>query len=150
MNKKGYLFLLICSVAFVFAIGYFYGYAKDNVPGGETYYLGEKEIALFQTYQDTEEQIFFIEQSARLSALSASKENFQSDFEAKFSQYLDGTVITLQDYTFTYKAENNQMKIIGICSKELEIKEKYYTYSIKPNFKVVVPYSTDSNSELFV
>lgn len=150
MNKKGFIFLIISSVAFILAIVSFYGYAKDNVPGGETYYLGEKEISLYQTYQDTEEQIFFIEQSARLSALSVSKENFQQDFQSKFSQYLEGTGIALQDYTFIYNNENNEMTIVGICSKEIEVKEEYYTYSIRPNFKVTIPYSTEESDNLFV
>ena len=150
MNKKALVMLYFCLVGFVLAIILFYGSTKDHISGGETYYLGEKEVHLFEVYQEQENKIFFIEQSARLSALSASQENFQSEFESKFSKYLEGTGLTLQDYSLSYKTENNQMTIIGICSKDLEVKETDFTYTIKPNFKVVVPYSVEDSENLFV
>ena len=143
MSKKGFVLLYISTIAFIVAIFVFYGSIGKQTPGGETQYLGENEISVFQSYQEAETRIYFIELAAQLSAKAASQDNFQADFERKFAEYLekDDVGVKSADYSFTYQTVSGTMTIIGISSKELVIEQGNLVYREYPNIKVTVPYA---------
>ncbi|MDP3728858.1 MAG: hypothetical protein Q8R18_05415 [bacterium] len=146
MNKKAFIFLYICAISFIIAIFVFYGSVGKQNPGGESLYLGEKEIQVFETYQEAEQQLYAIELAATLSAKQTSQENFENDFEKIFSEYLKKYSLTIEDYSFTYTAKEGTMTIVGKTTKQLTFQEDVYTYTISPDFKVTIPYTTTEES----
>ena len=139
MNKKAFVFLYICSIAFIIAIFLFYASVGKQSPGGETLFLGEKQIQVFQTYQEAEQERYAIELAALLSAKQASQENFQADFETHFSEYLKKYTLEIDKYSFTYQTGEGTMTIIGTTEQVLEFKEEWYTYTLTPNFQITMP-----------
>ena len=146
MNKKALVFLYISSFAFLIAIFVFYGSVGKQTPGGESLYLGEKEINLYQVYEQGAQEQYAIKLAATLSAKKASTENFQADFEKYFSQYLKQYNLNIQDYTLTYTQTSDTMTIVGITEKVLEFKGRNYIYTITPSFSVTIPYKTEQTS----
>lgn len=142
MNKKAFVFLYICSISFIIAIFVFYGSVGKQSPGGESLYLGEKEIQVFETYQQAEQQLYAIELAALLSAKQASQENFEHDFEKVLNEYLKKYSLNAEDYDLSYTAKGGTMTIIGKAKEPLVFKEDLYTYSIAPDFKVGIPFTT--------
>jgi len=142
MNKKAFVLLYISTLAFIIAIFVFYGSVGKQTPGGATKFLGESEIEVFQTYQEAEMRIYFIELAARLSAKQASTENFQEDFERMFTSYLENNDLGIkrEDYLLTYTSGAGTMTIVGIASKEIILEEGNLIYSIAPNFRVSIPF----------
>mgnify|MGYP001588837093 CR=1 FL=1 len=147
MNKKAFVLLYICVLAFIIAIFVFYGSIGKQTPGGESLYLGEKEIALFQSYQEAEQTRYAIELAALLSAQQTSQENFETDFKATFAEYLKNYGLTIDDYSFVYEKSENTMTIIGKTEKVLEFKGENYIYTLTPNFKVTVPFEAKEETE---
>ena len=155
MNKKAFVFLYICTISFIIAIFVFYGSVGKQTPGGESLYLGEKEIQIFKTYQQAEQERYAIELAALLSAKQASEDNFQRDFEKMFSEYLKKYTLEADKYSFVYQTGEGTMTIIGTTDQVLEFKEEWYTYTLTPNFQVTVPYAgeettTVEESNIFV
>lgn len=148
MNKKAFIFLYICVFAFLISIGVFYRNV-GNQAGGDTLYLGEHEIEVFEAYQEGEEYIYYIQLSAQLSADKASKDNFKQEFESEFSKYLKNYDLTMEDYAITYTSSGDSTKIIGICNKQLEVKREDFVYKAYPNFRVVVPFSLENEEGIF-
>ena len=146
MSKKAFVFLYICTVGFIISIFVFYGSVGKQTPGGESLYLGENELEVFQTYQQAEQDLYALELAALLSAKQASQENFQADFEKIFAEYLKKYNLTLEDFTFTYTTKEDTMTIIGKSTKEFVYTEEVYTYKIKPSFKVRIPFQTTEES----
>src|SRR3989338_1736753 len=141
MNKKAFVFLYICTISFIIAIFVFYGSVGKQTPGGESLYLGEKEIQVFETYQQAEQQRYAIELAAILSAKQASQENFQADFEERFGQYLKSYSLEAEKYSFTYQISEGAVTIIGITEQVLELKEERYTYTLTPDFSITISYT---------
>lgn len=131
--------LWIVSFAFLIGIAVFYGNIGKQMPGGETKLLGENEIALFETYQTAEQDIYSIELAAQLSAEKASKESFMRDFKNTFAEYLQGTQLTISDYTFDCSSASGMTTLVGKTDKEVAYTENLYTYKVKPNFRVTLP-----------
>lgn len=131
--------LWIVSFAFLIAIAIFYGSIGKQMPGGETKLLGENEVALFETYQTAEQDMYYIELAAQLSAEKASEENFMRDFKNTFAEYLKGTQVTISDYTFDCSSASGMTTLIGKTDKELEYTENQYIYKVRPNFRVTLP-----------
>jgi hypothetical protein len=148
MNKKAYVFLGICGLAFIVAIVVFYRNANFQ-PGSDVSYFGEKEIELFQTYQEGEGILYYIQLSAELSASQASKDHFKEGFESKFSKYLENYNLTFADYTITYTPQGGKTIVLGKSSKSIIIEKENYVYEIIPNFKVEVPSEVGSSDNVF-
>ena len=147
MNKKAFVFLYISTVAFIIAAFVFYGSVGKQTPGGESLYMGEKEIQVFTTYQEAEQQLYAIEIAATLSAKKASQEHFQVDFEKEFGKYLKHYNLTLEEYAFTYTQNSATMTIVGITEKVLEFKGSNYVYTLTPSFSVTIPYKAEQVAE---
>lgn len=141
MKKNAFVFLYICTAAFIIAIFVFYGSVGKQNPGGQSLYLGEKELQVFESYQEAEQDIYAIELAALLSAKQASQENFESDFKEKFGEYLKQYSLSIEDYELTFTAKEGTMMIIGKAKKLLTYQEDVYTYTVEPHFKVSVPYT---------
>ncbi|HIH15621.1 MAG TPA: hypothetical protein HA360_03610 [Nanoarchaeota archaeon] len=148
MNKKAFVFLYICTISFIIAIFVFYGSVGKQTPGGESLALGEKEIQVFSTYQEAEQQIYSIELAALLSAKEASQDNFERSFEEKFAEYLKKYSLGIEEYDFTYTTKEGTMNILGKAQKSLIFKKEFYTYSIAPDFFISIPYDTNESSEM--
>ncbi|MBS3072303.1 hypothetical protein J4477_00530 [Candidatus Pacearchaeota archaeon] len=150
MNKKAMIMLYFCVFGFIAAAFLFFRYADDYKPTGDLY-LGEKQIEVFQTYQEADADIYYIQHAALLSSQKASKENFKSEFESELNSYLKYLKLTSNDFDITYYISNDKTIITGISKKQLSYTEIDYTYKIYPAFKVEVPYAlVDSSSEIFV
>lgn len=134
--------LYICTLGFIISIFIFYGSVGKQTPGGESLYLGEKEIQVFQIYQQAEEQRYAIELAATLSAKKASQNNFQADFEKYFGEYVKMYGFSPSDYTFTYTQNAGMMTITGITEKSVEFKKVNYVYTLTPDFSITIPYTT--------
>ncbi len=143
MNKRALVFLYICSFSFIIAVFVFYGSVGKQTPGGESLYLGEKEIQVFETYQQAEQQRYAIELAATLSAKQASQNNFQADFEKRFDQYLEKYSLEAEKYSFVYQTGEGTMTIIGTTEQILEFKEEWYMYTLTPDFSISVPFTTN-------
>ena len=143
MNRKAMVFLYICAIAFIIAIVTFYGSIGKQTPGGDTKLLGEKEIQLFGTYEQAEQDMYYIELAAQISAERASQENFQEEFEAQFAKYLEKKSITQEEYTFSYTESAGTMTIIGTAAKDIVYEEENYRYSLTPNFRVSIPFEME-------
>ncbi len=141
MNKKALIFLYICAFSFIISIFVFYGSVGKQTPGGETLFLGEKQIHIFETYQQAEQDRYAIELAATISAKQSSPENFQQNFQNTFDKYLKGHDLTKEDYTFTYTSSDNTMTILGTTDQVIEYSEEDYVYVIPPNFKITIPSS---------
>ena len=87
MNKRAMIMLYFCVFGFIAASFLFFRYADDYKPTGDLY-LGEKQIEVFQTYQEADADIYYIQHAALLSSQKASKENFKSEFESELNSYL--------------------------------------------------------------
>jgi len=149
MNKRAMIMLYFCVFGFIAASFLFFRYADDYKPTGDLY-LGEKQIEVFQTYQEADADIYYIQHAALLSSQKASKENFKSEFESELNSYLKYLELTSNDFDITYSASTDKTTIVGISKKQLVYTETDYTYRIYPTFKVEVPYALDSSSEIFV
>ncbi len=144
MNKKAFVFLYLCSIAFVISIAIFYGTVDKQTPGQESLYFGEKEINLFTSYQEAEEEVYFLELSARLAAKEASTENFEKEFEEKFGNYLLGTGLGVKDFDFVYEEGDSEMKIVAKSSAILTYyPDSFSKYTLTPSFSVTVPFETE-------
>jgi len=149
MNKRAMIMLYFCVFGFIAASFLFFRYADDYKPTGDLY-LGEKQIEVFQTYQEADADIYYIQHAALLSSQKASKENFKSEFESELNSYLKYLELTSNDFDITYSASTDKTTIVGISKKQLVYTETDYTYEIYPTFKVEVNYALDSSSEIFV
>ena len=149
MNKRAMIMLYFCVFGFIAASFLFFRYADDYKPTGDLY-LGEKQIEVFQTYQEADADIYYIQHAALLSSQKASKENFKSEFESELNSYLKYLELTSNDFDITYSASTDKTTIVGISKKQLVYTETDYTYKIYPTFKVEVNYALDSSSEIFV
>jgi len=149
MNKRAMIMLYFCVFGFIAASFLFFRYADDYKPTGDLY-LGEKQIEVFQTYQEADADIYYIQHAALLSSQKASKENFKSEFESELNSYLKYLELTSNDFDITYSTSTDKTTIVGISKKQLIYTETDYTYKIYPTFKVEVPYVLDSSSEIFV
>ncbi|MSR86291.1 hypothetical protein EXS74_02755 [Candidatus Woesearchaeota archaeon] len=147
MNKRALIFLYICSFSFIIAVFVFYGSVGKQTPGGESWYLGEKEIQVFETYQQAEQERYAIELAATLSAKQASQDNFQADFEKRFGQYLKEYSLEAEKYSFTYQTSEGTMTIVGTTEQVLEFKEERYIYTLTPEFSITIPYTGESTEE---
>ena len=137
--KKGMIFLYMMLGGFILAVALFYGAIGHASPGGQTLYLGENEIALYETYFNAEKDIYYLELSAIQSAKQASKENFETSFKSNFETYLTNSQMEIEDFEFTYKYTDDSVIIIALTEEELVYTNTVYTYSIKPNFRIEVP-----------
>ena len=135
MNKKAAVFMYIVCLGFIIAIFMFYGNTGKSSPSGADFYLGEKEINLFNTYFEGEKDIYYIELSANLAAGQASESNFQTEFESLFNKYLD---LLDQDieYSLIYDFKSDTTVITGYAIGELEYNKNNYIYRIEPDFKI--------------
>ena len=144
MNKKAMLMLYFCVFGFVAAAFLFFRSADDYTTMDDLY-LGEKQIQVFQTYQEADNDIYYIQHSALLCSKKVSKENFKSEFESCLNSYLKYLELTSNDFDITYSA-STETTIAGISKKALTYKEDSYTYTIYPTFKVEVPYTITSQT----
>ena len=118
MNKKAMIMLYFCVFGFIAAAFLFFRYADDYKPTGDLY-LGEKQIEVFQTYQEADADIYYIQHSALLSSQKASKENFKIEFESSMNSYLTHLELTSNDFDIEYTAFEDKTVIVGISKKEL-------------------------------
>jgi len=149
MNRRAFVFLYACTFAFILAILVFYGSVGKQTPGGDSLYLGEKQLVLFETYQTAEQDLYAIELVALLSAKQASKENFEEDFENFFGAYLKKYALTTEDFTLVYTTKDATMMITGKSFKELVYTEEVFTYKIYPSFQITIPWETEEDKALF-
>ena len=147
MNKKALVFLYICSFAFLIAIFVFYGSVGKQTPGGESLYVGEKEVQLYHVYERAAQEQYAIELAATLSAKKASTDNFQADFEQEFGEYLKHYSLTLEEYALTYTRNSDTMTIVGVTEKVFEFKGRNYVYTLTPSFSVTIPYKAEQVAE---
>jgi hypothetical protein len=148
MNKKGIIFMTFVGIAFITAIVLFFYSSPSYLSGGETDYIGEKEILLFETYQEAEEDIYYIELAARLSLKNIEV----SEFDESFKEYLvkgnfvtESGILSIEDYQITL----SESEAIGITTEKLIYSGVDYTYKITPNFKVVIG-ETEAEVQSFV
>lgn len=163
VNKKAMAVLTLSSIAFLLAVILFYSRTSALVQGAESNYLGETEIALYNTYLEGEKQLLFIDVAAQnafrkagkfieraeggviigkpIDTLKANPEQFLKDFSAEFAKYLlefnktyPGADLKIGDYTF--KIDSNGL--IGITEKEKMISATYHNYTFVPNFRVFI------------
>jgi hypothetical protein len=147
MNKKGMFMLYIIIPFFILGIVLFFGNVGKQTPGGEVKYLGQNEIELFQTYQEGEQELYYIDLAATLAAKGASQETedlFKKEFEEQFKKHLAHTEVGLEDYSITYTDIVGVMTIEGTSSKEILIEKKNHKYSVVPNFKVSIGFEIES------
>ena len=150
MNKKAFVFLYITSLAFIIAIASFYGSVDKQTPGWDTEYFGQTQIELFTTFQEAEQDMYYIELAAKLAAKEASPSNFEVEFLPVFNNYLNHFSLSSDHYDIDYQIEDSTMTIIGITSKNLVYQEDFYNYSISPNFKVTIPFETAKEDSGFI
>ena len=137
MNKKGIIFMTFVGLAFITAIILFLVNSPNYLSGGETAYIGEKEILLFETYQGAEDELYYIELAARISLKNAEELTFDEifkDYLVKASLETESGILTIEDYQITL-SEN---EVIGITTEQLIYSGEAYTYKITPNFKVTL------------
>ena len=152
MNKKAVIFMTFVGIAFITAIVLFFYNSPNYLSGGETAYIGEKEILLFETYQEAEEDLYYIELAARNSLKTTDASDLAATFDERFKQYLidaefqteDG-ILTSKDYIITI----SDNEVIGITTEQLIYTGTDYTYKITPNFKVTLN-DIESEDQAFV
>ncbi len=150
MNRKGMVFLYICAAAFIISIFIFYGSIGDQTPGHGENVLGQAEIEVFETYQEAEADAFYFEQAARVAASQVERDTFVLDFGGVYGPYLEGTDLSIDDFTFSYDLHGDLVTIVAVASKELEYDENYYQYSITPSFSVTTRYKQATVDEGFI
>lgn len=155
INKKAMAVLTLSSIAFLLAVILFYSRTSALVQGAEANYLGETEIALYNTYLEGEKQLLFIDVAAQnsfrkagkimirkpIETLKANPEQFLKDFSAEFAKYLaefnkayPGANLKIEDYTFKIDSRG----LIGITEKRIMISTTYHNYTFVPNFRVFI------------
>jgi len=121
----------------------------DFQPGGDVNYFGQKEIQLFETYQEGENILYYIQLSAQISADQSSQDNFKQEFETKLSKYLEKYNLTVSDYTISYTTSEGKTDILGLSSKSVTIEKENIIYRVTPNFKIEVPFELSSSNNVF-
>ncbi len=151
MNKKAMIMLHFCAIGFLVASVLFLKYSDSYIPS-EDLYLGEKQIAIFETYQEADADIYYIQHSALLCSQKATKDNFESEFESCMNAYLYYLKFTSNDFQITYTSSQDKTTIVGTSSKQLIYIKEHFTYKINPYFKVEVAYALAQSQEsnLFV
>ena len=137
--------LYICAIGFIVAIFLFYGAVGKQTPGGQSLYLGEKELQLFETYQQAAAEQYAIELAATLAAKQASQENFEKEFKEIFGNFLERYNLEGNKYTFTFTPGEGTMTITGITNQVLEFKEQSFIYTLTPNFKITIPHEGEQS-----
>tara|TARA_Y100000310_G_C20668099_1_gene808739 strand:+ start:681 stop:1148 length:468 start_codon:yes stop_codon:yes gene_type:complete len=137
MNKKAQsgIFIIIVAAAFLFSIALYYGGLGESQPGGASLYLGENEIELFETYFQAEKDIYYIELAAGISLDNADKNNLEESFKENFAKYLEKTEMTIEDYSFTFSSEGEEVTVLAKTEKTLDYDEGVYLYKITPSFR---------------
>lgn len=163
MKRKAMAVLTLSSIAFLLAVILFYSRTSSLVQGAEANYLGETEIALYNTYLEGEKQLLFMDIAAEhsfrkagkfitrteegnvivkpIDTLKANPEQFLKDFSAEFAKYMPEfnkayprDDMKIEDYTFKIDSRG----LVGITEKELMITPKYHNYTFVPNFRVFI------------
>src|SRR3989338_6369463 len=125
MNKKAMIMLIFCAIGFVAASFLFFRYSDKYT--SEDLYLGEKQIQVFQTYQEADADLYYIQHTAILSVEKAFKDNFKSEFESNMNSYLTYFKLTSSDFEIEYISSVDKTTIVGISKKELTYIEADYT-----------------------
>lgn len=125
MNRKATVMLLICVISFIVAIIIFYTNAPDVT--SHDLYLGQAELEVYETYQQGENCLYFLDLAAEISAKST---NFQSTFGSyllKFNEVCNSE-FTMDDFNF----EITDSSITVSSEKEIVFEEERYVYKVKP------------------
>ena len=133
MNKKGTVMLLLCVIAFIASIMIFYSNAPEK--DSNEFYLGQAEIEVYNTYQQGENCLYYLDLAAQLSADQVTE---GTSFGNIFVGYLDGfntacnSSFELSDFSITV----SNTKVVGESAKDIEFNEDNYVYKVKPYFEV--------------
>lgn len=138
MNRRGFVLLSMCAIGFLIAIVVFYQSVGTQMPG-DSNYLGEKEVLIYNIYAQGEEMLFFIDTIA-LHSINKAKitENVDSNFEDNFQSYLVqfnefyDQELNIEDYTFIITSK----EVAGVSSEPLIIQTNGIEYKVDPNFRI--------------
>tara|TARA_Y100000310_G_C20680119_1_gene815427 strand:- start:2145 stop:2558 length:414 start_codon:yes stop_codon:yes gene_type:complete len=125
MNRKATVMLLICVISFIVAIILFY----TNTPDVDShdFFLGQAEIDVYETYQQGENCLYFLDLAAEISKTS---DNFQSTFGSYLLEFnkVCSSEFTMDDFDITI----TDSSITVSSEKEITFEEERYTYKVKP------------------
>ncbi|MBI4447897.1 hypothetical protein HY643_02860 [Candidatus Woesearchaeota archaeon] len=140
-NKKATVVLLASSIAFLIAVVIFYAATPNMQPGQRTKYLGETELKVYDTYQNGEAIMIYIDEAARQSARKAAQENgtFEQNFKKNFQQHITQMrkIYNVSLSSDNYAITKTGSEVKGITTQKITLKENGIEYSFMPNFKVV-------------
>lgn len=133
MNKKATVMLLLCVIAFIASIMIFYKSAPDI--SSNDFFLGQAEIEVYETYQEGENCLYYLDLAAQISADQVTEGN---SFENIFVGYLDGfnevcnSTFDISDFLITV----SDTKVVGESAKDIVFEKENYVYKVKPYFEV--------------
>lgn len=176
MNKKGQLAVFLLIIFIVTAIVLTIGFLDKSISKGTTSFIGEEQLRLLQTYQDSEKDLFYIDQSAKYSVNQALlilsenggfnpgdlferynsyalwsnnpgfKKNFETVFNEQMARFLDVGNIS----KLSYELYVNGNEVVGFSDKNL-IRDIEYK-ATKSGKLAVVPsfrYKPDFRIDIF-
>jgi len=133
VNKKATVMLLLCVIAFIASIMIFYKSAPDI--SSNDFFLGQAEIEVYETYQEGENCLYYLDLAAQISADQVTEGN---SFENIFVGYLDGfnevcnSTFDISDFLITV----SDTKVVGESAKDIVFEKENYVYKVKPYFEV--------------